>query len=89
MMYLRRTWRVGRIAFLALAGWLAVHGAAWAQEMAVPKKDEAGGGGSYIVSYFLVILGVAFGLLFVCRSSNRRDRARPEQYGEAKAAVKK
>ena len=38
---------------------------------------------TYVMAYFLVIFGVALGMLFVCRSSNRRERARPEQF-EAK-----
>jgi hypothetical protein len=82
MMYPRRVWRVVRIACLALGGWLAVHGAALAQSPA--KKDE--GGGSYVLSYFLVILGIAFGLLFVCRPSSHRVRPRTDQDAKASSA---
>ena len=58
-----------------MAYWLAIHGTALAQQ-GMPNKDE-NGGGQYVMSYFLVIMGVAVGLLVVCRASNRRDRANP------------
>ena len=51
-----------------------------------PVKKDAGnsvGGGVYVMAYFLVIFGIAAGVLFTCRSSGRRERARPEQYGES------
>ncbi len=34
----REIWRAGRIALLALAGWLAVHGAALAQQPRSPSR---------------------------------------------------
>ena len=37
--------------------------------------------------YGLVILGIGLGMLLVCRSSNRRDRARPEQYEETRTKL--
>ena len=74
----------GKLAFFTIGGWLAVHGTALAA--AAPKKED-NGGGSYVLPYFLVILGVGLGLLLVCRSSHRRDRARPEQYDDAKVNV--
>jgi heme/copper-type cytochrome/quinol oxidase subunit 2 len=88
MRYLRQIWRGARTASLVLAGWLAVHGAALAQG-APPAKPAAPqvGSGVYVFAYFLVILGVAFGMLAVCISSRRRDRARPEQYERGKVAV--
>jgi hypothetical protein len=76
----RQSWRAGRIALFALAGWLAVHGAALAQQPSKPKPAVTVGSGVYVYAYFIVIFGVALGMLFVCRSSNRRERARPEQY---------
>lgn len=84
MRHLQLFFRGGRLAFLTLAGWLAVHGTALAQGL--PKKED-NGGGSYVFSYFLVILGVGLGMLLVCRASNRRDRARPESYDEAKVNI--
>jgi hypothetical protein len=84
MMFVRRIWRGGRMAFFALAAWLAVYGVALAQ--LDKKKDEPElNSSTYVMAYILVIFGVALGLLLVCRSSNRRERAKPEQYGEVKA----
>jgi heme/copper-type cytochrome/quinol oxidase subunit 2 len=67
-----------------MAGSLAFYGAALAQgpgkpAAAAPSVNSM----TYVMAYFLVIFGVALGMLFVCRSSNRRERARPEQF-EAK-----
>jgi D-alanyl-lipoteichoic acid acyltransferase DltB (MBOAT superfamily) len=88
MTFVRRIWHGGRIAFLALAGWLAVYGVALAQAQQ-PKKDEPQlNSSTYVMAYILVLFGVALGLLLVCRSSNRRERAKPEQFGEAKAGQK-
>ncbi len=79
---LRRAGRACRVA----AGWLALCGAAWGAPPAAAKQDSGPsvGSGVYVMAYFLVIFGIAAGMLFVCRSSNRRDRAKPEQYGEGK-----
>jgi hypothetical protein len=86
MTSVRQLWRGGRIAFFALAGWLIVHGAALAQVQGQPKPIAGEGVNSmvYVMAYGLVILGIALGMLFVCRSSNRRERAKPEQFGESK-----
>ena len=51
----------------------------------MPEKPE--GSGEYVTSYALVLAGVGLGLLLVCRTSNRRDRARPEQYEESKVTA--
>ena len=89
MRSVRQMWRVARIAFFALVGWLTAYGAAWAAQPAPPPKaGESVGSGVYVMAYFLVILGIALGILFVCRSSNRRERVRPEQFGESKALKK-
>ena len=47
-----------------------------------PPKATGGGANQYLVSYAIVLLGVGLGLLLVCNSSRRRDRAAPEKYGE-------
>jgi hypothetical protein len=88
MRYLARMWPVAKAALGALVVWLALAGAVLAQMPAQnkPAADTAGGG-LWVFAYFVVILGIAAGLLFVCRSGGRRDRARPEQYGEAKIAI--
>lgn len=82
MTHLQLLWRGGRLVFFTMAGWLAVHGTALAE---VPAKKDDTGGGSYVLPYMLVLLGIGLGLLCVCRSSGRRDRAKPEQYEEVKA----
>ncbi len=85
-----RDWKTvlvkARIAALAMVGWLAVHGTALAQAGIAKKEDN--GGGSYVLPYAIVLLGVGLGMLFVCRSSNRRERAKPEQYEAAKITEK-
>jgi heme/copper-type cytochrome/quinol oxidase subunit 2 len=86
---MRRMWRGVRIAFFALAGWLAFQGAAWAALTTAPSNPaEKLNSGTYVMAYGLVIFGIALGMLFVCRSSNRRERAKPEQFGESKFAKK-
>jgi ABC-type xylose transport system permease subunit len=86
MASVRQIWRAGRIALFTLAGLLIWHGAALAQPpgtKAAPIAGEGINSGVYVMAYFLVIFAIALGMLFVCRSSNRRERARPEQF-EAK-----
>jgi hypothetical protein len=64
----------------ALAGWLITHATALAQVATKPGPPRSINSMTYVAAYFLVILGVGLGILFVCRSSNRRERARPEQF---------
>ena len=85
MKCLQAIWQGGKLALFTVAGWLVAQGTVLAQMP--PKKAEAEGG-SYVASYAIVILAIALGMLFVCRPAGRRDRARPEQYDEAKTAVK-
>ena len=89
MISVRHIWRGGRIALFALAGWLTLCGAALAAEPTKPSDPTKDiGSGVYVMAYGLVIFGIALGMLFVCRSSNRRERARPEQFVESKAFKK-
>jgi hypothetical protein len=85
MVFLGEIWRRARLVLFALVGWLAVYGVALAQP---PKKEEGPSlqSGTYVMAYILVLICIGLGMLLVCRSSNRRERARPEQFGEAKAA---
>lgn len=85
MSYLQAVRRGGTIAFLTIGGWLVAHGTTLAQGAAKPPEND---GGSYVLSYALVLLGIGLGLLLVCRPSHRRDRARPEVYDESKALIK-
>jgi heme/copper-type cytochrome/quinol oxidase subunit 2 len=85
MSRLRLLFRRLKIALVVLAGWLALHAAALAQVAGLPaaKKESATTGtGAYVMSYMLLIFAIALGMLVVCRSSSRRDRARPEAYLE-------
>jgi len=75
MTHLKTMWPSGVIA---LACWLTLHGTAWAQK---PTPEAEGGGAtSFLLPYFMVILFVGLGVFLVCRPSQRRDRARPEDY---------
>jgi hypothetical protein len=91
MQFLNEIWRVGRLAFLAATGWFILYGTAWAQAQRgqIGKKEEAAAGPVYVIQYALVILCVGLGLFIVCRSSNRRDRARPELYDEVRIKLDK
>jgi heme/copper-type cytochrome/quinol oxidase subunit 2 len=84
MSYLRRFGRRAAAGLTLLVGWLAAT-AAWAQVKPPAKDDNAGttASGAYVWGYMLFILGIVLGLLVVCRSANRRDRARPEEYAES------
>ncbi len=83
MKFMRFGWSGLKAALYGICGWLSIHGVALAQ--AGKKGEESGGsttgGGAYVMAYGLVVLATTLGLLFVCRSSGRRDRARPEEYG--------
>ena len=86
MKSLRLLWRGGRLALFAIIGVLAMQAPVLApnydpEAARAPKvkKQE----GDFVVSYALVMAGIALGLLAVCRPSPRRDRARPEQYEES------
>lgn len=68
---------------LAGACWLATLGAAWAQPPG-PGQEAAEKTPPYVVPYALVILCVGLGVTIVINSSKRRDRAKPEVYGEPK-----
>jgi hypothetical protein len=54
----------------------------WARgEVEKPADNKSSG---FVLPYILVILGIALGMLVVCKSSGRRDRAKPEAYSEGK-----
>jgi heme/copper-type cytochrome/quinol oxidase subunit 2 len=89
MSYLRMFSRKAAVGLTLLVGWLAT-GPAWAVIVGKPpvkavKEEDSGmtGSGAYVFAYMLFILGIVLGLMVVCRSANRRDRARPEDYVES------
>lgn len=68
--------RLMRYVGLSAVAWAYLFGTAWAQ------GEEEAGAADYALPYALVVLAIGLGLLVVCRESNRRERARPEQYGD-------
>ena len=75
-----------KIKLLAVTAglWLAVDGVALAQR-AVKQAADSGGQASHktwVLPYALIMLCIGLGMLVVCRSSRRSDRAKPKQYGE-------
>jgi hypothetical protein len=83
---LKLSWSQMKTVAVVLVAWFVSHGTALAEKALQPAAKAAeGGGGSYILAYALVLLGVGLGLLFVCRASVRRDRAGPEHYDASKA----
>jgi hypothetical protein len=87
MRCLRLLWSGGKTVAYALACWMVLFSAALAKPQETAKPEPDTGDSVYVWCYGLVILGVTLGMLFVCRSSNRRDRARPEHYGETKTKL--
>ena len=75
---LRAIYRTLRTLAAATVCWLAVHGTVLAQAKAKEESGETEG--SWVMAYFLVLLFIGLGMLVVCRSSRRRDRAKPESY---------
>ena len=68
--------RSSKLALFALAGWL-MHGTTlYAAPLAQEAEKKSDGGGSYLLSYALTAAGIVLGLLFVCRTSRRHDRAK-------------
>jgi hypothetical protein len=56
---------------------------AWAKGEATKDSGDSGSR-DWILPYIIVVLCIALGMLVVCKSSGRRDRAKPEAYGEGK-----
>lgn len=83
-------WFLRGLKFAASAGlvWSVLYANALAQMKQETKGSSTTGGGPYVLAYCLVILAITFGLLVVCRSSGRRDRARPEQYADGKIGTR-
>jgi hypothetical protein len=86
MKQLSRLWRRTRFPAFAVLSWLALHGLAWAQAGGAPgagqKTEEPPP--AYVLPYVLVIVCLGIGLTIVLNSAKRRERAKPEVYGEPK-----
>jgi hypothetical protein len=63
-----------RFAIAAVLAWSLT--ATMALAATAPGAPGADSGKSYVVSYFLVVLATALGLIIVCRSSNRSNELR-------------
>jgi len=77
----RRLW----FSAFAVLSWLGLQGLAWAQaggaKGAGQQEEEAP---PYVLPYALVILCLGLALTVVLNSSKRRERAKPEVFGEPK-----
>jgi hypothetical protein len=74
---------------LAVAAWMG--GAAMVLAQGAPGAKGASAtesSSSWVAAYMVVLLVVSLGLMVVCKSSGRRDRAKPEVYAEAKSLPK-
>lgn len=78
---LRAIGRASKSVAAAAICWMAVYGIALAQG---PDEGREAEGGVWTLPYALVLFGIGLGMLFVCRSSRRRDRDKPEKFGEDK-----
>ncbi|MBN1588180.1 MAG: hypothetical protein JW888_01560 [Pirellulales bacterium] len=65
---------------LVLGWWLTLDGLAWAKPAKKAVVEESSNAGGWVFPYFLVVLSIGLGMLVVCRTSRRSDRARPEKY---------
>ena len=74
---IRAFWHNVFLTVATMACWVVSPGVALAQEETVGGTATA-----YTLPYMLVILCIALGMLVVCRSSRRRAREKPQQYGE-------
>jgi len=72
-----------RLVAFAAGCWLAAGAAAFAQAGGAGEKTE-GSPPPYVIPYALVILCIGLGLAIVLNSAKRRERAKPEVYGEPK-----
>jgi hypothetical protein len=79
MQFLNSIFQTGKLFVFTLAGWLLSVNLLFAKS---GDSGESKEGGSWVFSYFLVLLGIILGMIVVCRSSSRRDRVRPESYAE-------
>jgi hypothetical protein len=70
---------------LACGSWLAVAGTVWAAPPIEPVS-ERNTAGYWVFPYTIVILSIALGMLVVCRTARRSERARPQKYEELKTA---
>ncbi|MBN1908408.1 MAG: hypothetical protein JW818_01600 [Pirellulales bacterium] len=73
--FCRIAWCMAQVAIF----WLAVYGEVLAKDPA-KKERETAAHTPWVMPYMLVLLGIGLGMLVICRSSRRSDRAKPEKY---------
>jgi len=74
-------WRKLKLAATAAVTWTLTQGVLWAQEGEAATVNT-GKARDWALPYFLVLFCVALGVFSVCRTARRRDRAKPEKYGQ-------
>ncbi len=85
MTLLRNLWHRMRSLAIGAGLWLALAGPAWAQGAGAKKADESSGSATpWLLPYALVIFCIALGVFIVLHPSKRRERAKPEVYGQPK-----
>jgi hypothetical protein len=72
--------RIACLLILAIVAWTALSSVAFAQAAANSKASSGGGGPAYLLPWALIVMCIGLGLLMVCRTSNRKSRAGPQQY---------
>jgi hypothetical protein len=75
-------WRTFKTLTLTAACWAAACAPVLAAAPEVEEETGGGGGASWVLSYVLVMLGVALGLVCLLRPSKRRDHAHSELFGD-------
>jgi hypothetical protein len=73
-------WRKFKVVAMAVAFWLAMYGHVFAAKKAKVVEKTEGSSQSWVFPYFVVMMAVGLGMLVVCRSSRRAERAKPKQY---------
>ena len=66
--------------------WAVIEGLAWARPATNKAKEEGSGPGDWVLPYFIVVLCISLGMLIVCRTARRSDRAKPQKYEALKTA---
>lgn len=72
-------WQKIKTVALLLAFWLAMQ----AEVLAAPAKktgNDSVGSQSWVAPYALAMMAIGLGMLVVCRSTRRADRAKPKEY---------
>ena len=80
--------RAARCAIFAAAVWTLCAAGFLAQPHNPGAPTATESSSSWVMAYMLVIMIIALGMIVVCKSSGRRDRAKPEVYAEAKTLPK-